>query len=269
MSSTPASVPTPAWDAGQYLQFADERIRPCRELAVRIALAAPRTVIDLGCGPGNSTQVLAERWPSADLTGLDSSAEMLEAARRSAPRRCWVAAEIGAWAAANDQPFDIVFSNAALQWVPDHGVIFPRLFAHLAPGGALAVQMPNNGDAPAHRAARSLAASPVWRDQFPAGGIREWRVHPAEFYYDLLAADDAKIDLWETEYLQVMSGAEAIVEWYKGTGLRPYLSALTNADDRQEFLGAYLEAIRSAYPVRTDGRVLFPFRRLFLIAYRA
>ncbi len=269
MSIAPAPGPTPAWDAAQYLHFAEERTRPCRELATRVAIAAPRHVIDLGCGPGNSTQVLAERWPDADLTGLDSSPDMIDAARRSAPERQWIMKEIGDWAAANTQLFEVIFSNAALQWVPDHATVFPRLLGHVAAGGALAVQMPNNIDAPAHKVARSLAAASPWRDRFPAGGVRQWHVHPPEFYYDLLAPHVARVDLWETEYLQVMPGAEAIVEWYKGTGLRPYLTALKNAADREQFLSAYREAIRAAYPPRPDGRVLFPFRRLFVIAYRA
>ncbi len=240
MSTAPASDPTPTWDAAQYLHFAEERTRPCRELAARVAVTAPRHVIDLGRGPGNSTQVLAGRWPEADLAGLDSSPEMIDAARRSAPERRWVVKDIHDWIATNTALFDVIFSNAALQWVPDHSTIFPRLMGHVAPGGALAVQMPNNIDAPAHRAARSLAASPQWRDRFPGGGVREWHVHAPEFYYDLLAPKAARIDLWQTEYVQVMAGPEAIVEWYKGTGLRPYLTALGNAADREQFLSAYL-----------------------------
>lgn len=268
MSAPVTPHSSPAWDPAQYLRFAEERTRPCRELAARVAVEAPRQVIDLGCGPGNSTQVLAERWPSAELTGIDSSPEMIDAARQSAPARRWVVDDITHWATNNSQPVDVVFSNAALQWVPDHAVIFPRLLEHVAPGGALAVQMPSNYDAPAHRVARNLAASPDWRDRFPAEGVREWYVHDAAFYYDILARHAARVDLWETEYIQVMPGAEAILEWYQGTGLRPYFAALSNAADRERFAAAYLSAIRSAYPVRPDGRVLFPFRRLFLIAYR-
>ncbi len=315
MTSSLTPDATLKWDAAQYLQFAEERTRPCRELAARVAIAAPRKIIDLGCGPGNSTQVLAERWPGAELTGLDSSSDMIDAARRTMPEPRWVVSGIAEWAAAVSSPlkdsplplgegqgegrfrvfpasgphpnpplagegasntvfqraardsFDVIFSNAALQWVPDHATLFPMLLEHLAPGGALAVQMPNNIDAPAHRAAQSLAASSSWRDRFPAAGVRQWHVHAPEFYYDLVAPHVERIDLWETEYVQVMQGAEAILEWYKGTGLRPYFAELASATDREKFAASYLDAIRVAYPRRPDGRVLFPFRRLFLVAY--
>jgi trans-aconitate 2-methyltransferase len=258
----------PAWDAGQYLRFSDERTRPCRELAARVALPSPRQVIDLGCGPGNSTQVLAERWPGAQFTGLDSSQEMIDVARQSSLKCRWQVMDIARWVEINPHPVDVVFSNAALQWVPDHAAIFPRLLRQVAPGGALAVQMPNNIDAPAHRVARELAASVAWRGRFPAGGVRVWHVHAAEFYYDLLAPHAARLDFWETEYLQVMESAEQILDWYKGTGLRPYLAGLSSSDERDKFAADYLAAIRAEYSARADGRILFPFRRLFLIAYR-
>lgn len=269
MAAPPTENAAARWDAGQYLRFAEERTQPCRDLVSRVAAASPARVIDLGCGPGNSTQVLAERWPAARLTGLDSSAEMIAEARRASPDRAWVAADIAAWAASNTEPFDVVFSNAALQWLPDHRALLPRLMAQLAAGGALAVQVPNNLDAPAHRIARSLAASATWRDRFPPAGVREWYVHEPGFYYDLLAPRSARLDIWETEYLQIMPDAAAILEWYKGTGLRPYLTALPQAADREQFCAEYLAAIRAAYPPRADGRVLFPFRRLFLVAYKA
>lgn len=257
----------PNWDANQYLRFAEERTRPCRDLVAQIALPSPRQVVDLGCGPGNSTQVLAERWPEAALTGLDSSAEMIEAARQAAPSRRWVVGDIANWTAGEGGPCDVVFSNAALQWVANHARLYPRLLAQVAPGGALAVQVPNNIDAPAHVVARSLVASAAWRNRFPADGVREWHVHDRAFYYDLLAPRAARVDLWETEYIHVMPAAEAIVEWYRGTGLRPFLEALSSPDERQDFVAAYLEEIRAAYPPRADGHILFPFRRLFLIAY--
>lgn len=263
----------PRWDADQYLRFADERTRPCRELAARIAVDLPQRIVDLGCGPGNSTRVLAERWPQALLTGVDSSAEMIEAARRdwpaiTTPAPEWHVSDIARWEAGPEGPYDVVFSNAALQWVPDHAALYPRLLSQVAPGGALAVQVPYNFDAPPHRIARELATAPDWRGHFPPEGIREWHVHETAWYYDLLSLHAAKIDLWETEYVQVMSDAAAIVEWYKGTGLRPFLQALATTERQQRYLAAYLESLQAAYPPRVDGRVLFPFRRQFLIAYR-
>lgn len=257
----------PSWDADQYLRFADERTQPCRDLAARVGIANPRRIIDLGCGPGNSTAVLAERWPDAEIIGLDSSPEMIDSARRGYPSGRWMVGDIATWTSEQEGPCDVVFSNAALQWVDDHAATFPRLLAQVAPGGALAVQMPSNYDGPAHRAMRELAGSARWKGRFQRS-VREWHVHPVPFYYDALAPHAARIDLWETEYIHVMSGAESVVQWYKGTGLRPFLEALASEEDRSRFADEYLRAIRDIYPARPDGRVLFPFRRLFVIAYR-
>lgn len=253
----------PSWQSGQYLKFAGERTQPAVDLAGRIALAAPRRVIDLGCGPGNSTAVLAARWPGAALTGLDSSPAMIAAAQRDFPNGRWLTGDIATWTA--DAPWDVVFSNAALQWVPDHAALLPRLLTQVAPGGVLAVQMPANFDAPAHRLMRELGATAKWRRHFPAAP-REWAVQDAAFYYDLLAPLTARFDLWHTDYLHVMPGPEAIIEWYQGTGLRPWLDALPGDAERADFLADYGALIAAAFPRRPDGRVLFPFRRLFFIA---
>ena len=252
----------PTWQADQYLRFAAERTQPCRDLAARVAIESPRRVIDLGCGPGNSTEVLAARWPGAEITGLDSSPKMLERAAATHPGWRWVACEIAEWSHGEDA-CDVVFSNAALQWVPDHASLFPRLLARVAAGGALAIQMPGNYDAEPHRLMRAVAS------HFPATeGVREWFTHGMEFYYDLLAPQATRVDLWATEYIHVMDGPDAIVEWYKGSGMRPFLEALHCDADRERFTAEYLAAIRQAYPARPDGSVLFPFRRLFLVAYR-
>jgi trans-aconitate 2-methyltransferase len=252
----------PSWKADQYLKFAAERTQPCRDLAARVAIANPRRVIDLGCGPGNSTEVLAERWPLAKVTGLDSSAEMIAKARAAHPQWHWQAGAIEEWADGVDG-YDVVFSNAAIQWVPDHHHLFPRLMARVTAGGALAVQMPGNCDAEAHRSMREVAS------RFPgAQKVREWFTHGMEFYYDLLAPLAARVELWATEYVHVMDGPEDIVEWYKGTGMRPFLDALSDDAERARFTAEYLAAIRQGYPARHDGHVLFPFRRLFLVAYR-
>jgi trans-aconitate 2-methyltransferase len=252
----------PTWKADQYLKFAGERTQPCRDLAARAAAGDPARVIDLGCGPGNSTEVLAARWPRAELTGLDSSAEMIGRARAAHPGWRWIEAGIEPWLDGADC-FDVVFSNAALQWVPDHLEVFPRLMARVAAGGALAVQMPDNFDAEAHRLMRAVAL------RFPAAGsAREWFSHEAGFYYDALAPVSARVELWTTEYFHVMDGPEDIVEWYKGSGLRPFLDTLSGDEERARFTTEYLAAIREAYPARHDGHILFPFRRLFMVAYR-
>jgi trans-aconitate 2-methyltransferase len=252
----------PSWKADQYLKFVAERTQPCRDLAARVAIANPRRAIDLGCGPGNSTEVLAARWTLAELTGLDSSAEMIERAGAAHPEWRWLAGGIEEWIDGEDC-FDVVFSNAAMQWVPEHSSVFPRLMARVTAGGALAVQMPGNFDAEAHRSMREVAS------RFPGTDkVREWFTHRMEFYYDLLAPLAARVELWATEYVHVMDGPEDIVEWYKGSGMRPFLDALSDDAERASFTAEYLAAIRQGYPARHDGRVLFPFRRLFLVAYR-
>jgi trans-aconitate 2-methyltransferase len=248
----------PTWNAHQYLKFADERTRPCKDLVARIGIAAPRSIVDLGCGPANSTVVLAERWPNADLTGVDNSSAMVDVARREQPDRRWIAADISGWADSEGEQFDLVFSNAALQWVPDHASLYPRLLKRVAHGGALAAQIPADFDALPHRLMRELAT-----------GIKakEWYSHDTGFYYDLLAPRAASVDIWEAVYQHVLPSADAIVEWYKGSGLRPFLEAMGSDTERDAFISRYTERIRAAYPVRPDGKVLFPFRRLFVIAY--
>lgn len=253
----------PTWNPEQYLKFNDERSQPCRDLVARIVLPQPRRIVDLGCGPGNSTAALMERWPQAEITGMDSSPEMICAARKAHPAREWVTGDIATWSA--ESPYDLVFSNAALQWVPDHGAIFPRLVRQVAAGGALAIQVPANFDAPAHRLMRELAFSKVWQARFP-DRVREWFVHEPAFYYDAVAPLVRRLDLWTTEYYHVMESAQAIVEWYKGTGLRPFLDVLS-ADDQARFLTEYHALLAAEYPRRPDGRVLFPFLRMFVIGY--
>jgi trans-aconitate 2-methyltransferase len=257
------------WDPSQYLKFAAERTQPCRDLAARISVTNVRRAIDLGCGPGNSTAVLRDRWPDAEFTGLDSSAEMMERARREYPDQHWIAGDISEWAAGGDGQFDVVFSNAALQWVDGHANVYPRLLSRVAPGGALAIQIPGNIDALPHRLMRELAASPEWIHWFPPGKVREWHHHEMDFYYDVLAPSAARLELWATEYLHILPDAAAIVEWYRGTGLRPFLEVLETGAARQRFAAGYLESLRPHYPPRAAGGVLFPFRRIFLIAYRA
>jgi len=256
------------WDPRQYLKFASERTRPCHDLAGHVSLSDVRRVIDLGCGPGNSTEVLVSRWPRAEVAGLDNSAGMIETARQSHPDRRWILQGIADWAATADEQFDLVFSNAALQWVGDHDVLFPRLLERVVPGGALAVQMPCGFNTPGQRLMHELATSPPWVHKFPSEGVRQWHVRDIDFYYDLLAPRTVALDCWKTDYLHILPNAEAIVEWYKGTALRPFLDALESAADKEQFTSEYLELIRPYYPPHPDGRVLLPFPRMFLIAYR-
>ena len=254
-----------SWNPQQYLKFADQRSRPCADLIQHINLESPRAITDMGCGPGNSTAMLARRWPDAQITGLDNSADMIATARRTYPHQHWIEADISTWQAA--QHVDLIFSNAALQWVDNHAALLPQLMKMLNPAGALAVQMPANYHiAPAQTLIRDLAASEKWRNKFPAD-IRRWHCHEPEFYYDLLSTNVSKLDLWTSEYLHILNGPEDIVEWYKGTSLRPYLDNMP-VSDQPKFIAAYQSLIAAAYPPQSDGRILFPFRRLFLIAYR-
>jgi len=255
----------PSWDSEQYLRFAAERTRPSIELAARVALAAPTRVVDLGCGPGNSTEVLARRWPGASLEGVDSSDAMLAAAGEAHPDWTWTRGDIATWTA--QEPVDVAFSNAALQWLPDHARLFPRLLDQVAPGGALAVQMPANVESAPHRLVRELAEQPHWRARFTTIE-RPWHVQPPEAYYDMLAKRATAVDVWTTEYLQVIDSVDGIVEWYRATGLRPWLDALPDTDARDAFLADYRTLLAPHFPARADGRVLFPFKRLFVIAYR-
>ncbi len=255
------------WSSGQYLKFANERTQPSIDLVARIAIEAPMRIIDLGCGPGNSTAVLARRWPRAALTGLDNSPAMLAAARQSHPTWTWREHSIAEWAQENTEVFDVVFSNAALHWVPDHATLLPRLFAAVAPGGALAFQMPHSLRDPHQRLMRELAASAVWRSRFTQPPVT-WQVEPAAIYYDLLAPLATRIELWFTDYVFVFEGPEQIVEWHRGAALPPFLEALPDEATRAEFLRDYLAAITPHYPRRPDGKVLQPFRRFFAIAYR-
>lgn len=250
------------WDAGHYLRFADARTLPAMDLLSRIALAAPSRIVDLGCGPGNSTAPLKARWPDAGVTGIDSSRELLDAARRAHPGIDFVKGDIAAWTAA--EPVDLVFANASLQWVGGHEALLPRLFGQVAAGGVLAVQMPRNHDFATHALMRQVAAEGPWRDRL-AGAREPSPVKPPELYYDLLAPRAAGFAIWETDYIQVMDGVPAIIAWLRGTGLRPFLARLT-ADEQPIFLDRYAALLAGAYPGRANGKVLLPYPRLFFIA---
>jgi trans-aconitate 2-methyltransferase len=251
------------WNPDAYLKFEDERTRPSIDLAGRIRLEDPASIVDLGCGPGNSTRILRERWPRARIVGLDNSPEMIEKARSDRPGGEWTLADAGTWSP--DVRFDLVFSNATLQWIPGHETLIPRLFDRAA--GALAVQVPANGGSPLHQALLAAARSPRWRSA-TAGCADLITYRDAEFYYDVLSGLSARIELWRTEYLHVLEGRRGLVEWYASTGMRPYLERLGVETERAAFTEAVLKGCEDAYPLRPDGRVLFPFRRLFFIAYR-
>lgn len=254
------------WDAEIYLRFSSERTRPSMDLAAHLEIRDPERIIDLGCGPGNSTAVLRQRWPKARITGLDSSPEMIAAASASYPDQEWVVGDIATWKARI--PFDMVFSNAALQWVPDHAALFPQLFSQVASAGVLAVQIPAHFNSALHREITGTAQDPSWR-HLMGPALNAMTKEPPSFYYDLLRPLAVRLDIWLTEYFHVVESHAAMIEWFRGTALRPYLSALEDEGQRKRFEESLAERYRQVYRPQTDGRILFPFRRLFLVAYRA
>lgn len=252
-----------SWNPALYLSFADQRTRPAAELLARVPLAEPQRVIDLGCGPGNSTALLAARWPGAELEGLDSSVAMLDQARAGTVPARWVEADIAHWAPA--APYDLIFSNATFQWLDGQETLLPRLMTHLKPGGVLAFQVPANFYAESHALMREVAGEPRWGARLQQ--VRGIAPGSARGYYDMLAPHAASLDIWETEYLQVLEGEDPVYRWVSGTGLRPYLDALAG-EEREAFIAQYKARLLSAYRQRPDGKTLFPFQRLFVIAVR-
>lgn len=250
------------WDPQQYSRFAGQRLRPALDLVARIPVDQPRNVVDLGCGTGNITRILRSRWPDAVFTGVDGSPQMLAEARKAASDIVWEQTEIAGW---NSQAkFDLIFSNAALHWLDDHPALFARLCGNTAAGGALAVQMPRNFGAPSHTLMHELASSPPWRDTL-AALLRPQPVLAPEDYYRLLAPHARSLDIWETQYLQILEGENPVAEWTKGTWLAPLLAALAPGA-RADFEAEYRRRVAQAYPRQPDGKTLFPFRRLFIVA---
>ncbi|MDZ5433953.1 trans-aconitate 2-methyltransferase [Pseudomonas fluorescens] len=255
-----------SWSAKQYVAFEDERTRPARDLLAAIPAAEVRWAIDIGCGPGNSTELLVERFAGARVRGVDSSADMIEAARKRLPQVQFDIADINTW---NDSgPFDVIFANAVLQWVPDHATLLPSLVNKLAPGGSLAIQMPDNLNEPSHRLMREVAADGPWAAKLAGATGQRTEMADASGYYSILKACCTRVDVWRTTYHHPLAGgASGVVEWFKGSGLRPFLDPLDEVE-RAQYLKQYLAAIEQAYPALADGSVLLPFPRLFLVATR-
>jgi trans-aconitate 2-methyltransferase len=255
-----------SWSARQYVAFEDERTRPVRDLLAALPPIDALSVIDLGCGPGNSTEVLAQRYPEARVAGIDSSPDMIAAARRRLPQVDFAVDDVQDLK--RPGPFDVILANAVLQWVPNHAALLPKLIGKLALKGGLAVQMPDNLDSPAHRLMRETAAQGPWAATLADAAAARTQLAGIDWYYELLRPLSRKVDLWRTTYYHSLSGgAAAIVEWFKGSGLRPFIEPLGDAE-RRAYLERYTAAIAEAYPTLADGSVLLPFPRMFMLAVR-
>ncbi len=259
------SARTPRWDPAQYLRFGDERARPFVDLVARIDVADPAVVVDLGCGPGTLTAGLCDRWPTAVVTGVDSSAEMIAVARPLGHERLrFVEGDVRTWRP--ETPVDVVVSNATLQWVDGHDRLLGGLLGTLRPDGLLAFQVPGNFDAPSHRCIEETVTSAPWRDVIDAAVLDRPRSHPAAHYLDVLARLGCRVDAWETTYLHVLEGERPVLEWVRGTALRPVLAALAPAR-HDAFCDDLAARLAAAYPER-NGRTVLPFRRIFVVARR-
>ncbi|WEA26554.1 trans-aconitate 2-methyltransferase [Rhizobium binxianense] len=254
-----------AWSASQYAKFEDERTRPARDLLAQVPLQSIRRAVDLGCGPGNSTELIIERYGAEGVSGLDSDTNMLAAARKRLPGTDFVEADLGSWRPA--EPADLLFANAVFQWLPDHFDIFDRLMDGLSEGGVLAVQMPDNLGEPSHLAMEETAHAGPWRTAFEGKSVRRKGLPAPSAYYSRLIAKAARVDIWHTIYNHPMADAAAIVEWVKGTGLMPYL-AQAGEEHREAFLADYLKQVEKAYPKMSDGRVLLRFPRIFMVVVK-
>ncbi|MEH6544795.1 MAG: methyltransferase domain-containing protein [Sneathiella sp.] len=250
-----------AWNPEQYTLFSDHRLRPALDLLAQVPINPPSVVYDLGCGTGNVTSIISQHWNDAVVVGIDSSEEMLEKARSDHPSIEWKHGDIS-----NFNPTskgNLIFSNAALHWLDDHEKLFPMLLSNLRPGGVLAVQMPNNFNAPSHQNIYELAQTPKWIDML-GGLVRPAPVHNINWYFDLLSPLAKRINIWETTYFQVLEGRNAVLEWTRGTALRPFLQAL-DENSVEAFETEYAERLLEAYPQRRDGSTLYPFSRLFIV----
>lgn len=253
------------WNPELYLQFEAERTRPARELLARINHPGAQYISDLGCGPGNSTELLYQAYPQGTITGVDSSETMLAQAKQRLPSCQFQLADISTWQPG--APQDIIYANASLQWVADHQKLMPHLVQQLADGGVLAFQVPDNLEQPSHALMRKVAVQGQWEGKIGEDAFRSNRLLTTDGYYDLLTGSGCKVDIWRTTFYHVMPSVSAIVDWVRSTGLRPFLSPL-NESQQQEFLHAYLAELELAYGVRKDGNVLLAFPRLFVVAQR-
>jgi trans-aconitate 2-methyltransferase len=254
------------WNPNQYLEFKNERTQPSIDLVNRIEVdRPPKSIVDIGCGPGNSSQVLLARWPEAKLTGVDNSPTMIEKAKRDYPRQKWILADASDFQ--SDIKFDIVFSNATIQWIPDHKPLFERFNAMLTKNGIIAIQIPKFQEMALGRIIDSLSQNKRWKKE-TGDCSKMFTYHDHRYYHDLLADKMRFVEMWETDYVHVMPSHLSIIDWIRCTGMKPYLDRISDEDDKKDFEKKVLKAVIKSYPKQKNGTVLFPFKRLFFIGYR-
>jgi len=253
------------WNPNLYMQFRSERTQPSIDLVAKINSVEPKSIIDVGCGPGNSTQVLVNRWPKAKITGLDNSSAMIKKAAQDHPNQAWIVAD--ALIYNPETEYDIVFSNAAVQWIPNHENLLKKFYGMLSDNGIVAIQIPLFWDMPLGRIINEVAEDSRWKDQME--GVSDlFTIHDYSFYYDHLAILFNSIDIWQTHYFHILDSHIAILEMMRSTGLKPFLGALDNDSDINQFENKVLIGIEKAYRKQKNGKVLLPFKRLFFIGYK-
>jgi trans-aconitate 2-methyltransferase len=252
------------WDAALYLKFEAERMLAARDLLARLSIE-PGRAVDLGCGPGASTQLLAARFPGAEIAGVDNSASMLAEARARLPSISFLKRDIADWRP-SARP-DLIFANAALQWLPDHHELTPRLMSFLAEGGCLAIQMPDNRQEPSHALMRMIAADGPWTDRLAPVAKTRGLIGLFSDYYAWLKPLSARLEIWRTTYVHPLPGVGAVVDWFRGSGLRAFLNPLDECE-REDFIARYMKELADAYPTEPDGSLLFLYPRLFVVAVK-
>ena len=252
------------WKPDLYLQFGKERTQPAIDLVSRIDHDGPKRILDVGCGPGNSTNVLKSRWPQAEIIGLDNSQAMIEEAKSNYPAMDWMSADASGDLTGLGK-FDIVFSNAAIQWIPDQEKLLSKLYGMLNKGGILAVQVPYTNGLPTQSELVKLISCEKWKNYY-TDFMEGYTIYSPDFYFDTLSRLTKDIDIWETKYIYIMNSHADIVKFYSGSALRDYLDRLKNETQTADFLSDYENALKPVYAARPDGRVLFPFTRIFFIA---
>lgn len=251
------------WDPSTYLKFKNERTQPAIDLAQHIAINHPKSIIDLGCGPGNSTRILSAKWPDAKIVAIDSSPEMIKKAKSGNDTISWITADIEHYDDSNK--YDIVFSNATLQWIMNHKDLLPKLFRMTTNDGILAVQVPLNQNSPLHQAVVSVSKSTKWA-HYSSHCEKLLNYQSSSYYYDILSRLTNSFEIWETTYIHILENHYALIEWYKTTGMRPFLNVLPDDTSRAQFENEVLSVCQRDYSLQKDGKLLFPFRRLFFIA---